>query len=342
METQVAFDTPWSVTDLNAARLLDRPPSLFFHARKKLAEGMLARRFALLAALADHAAGRGVMPEVLIHSGASRALIERDDRHLHILMEDAPLFARNVFHAVPAYLRGYWYFDEVASRNNSSHRLRPFNPGPMSGKFAKAFADKLRSRFIGRNFSKFDQAPRGADIATGCIVFFAQDFSAPRHYRNFMTGAEMLDALIAASGGRKVYVKAHPNQPRDEVHTLARQAEAGGAEMTDASIHDLLAAADVCVTLTSAVGFEALMHHTPVVLGGQTDFGQCAVTLTDAEKMAGALEEARARNWEYDKFLTWFLKQNCVEDAPASLPKILARIYAKGFTWADAGKRGFY
>ncbi|MFD1809049.1 hypothetical protein ACFSHQ_15945 [Gemmobacter lanyuensis] len=39
--------------------------------------------------------------------------------------------------------------------------------------------------------------------------------------------------------------------------------------MTEASIHDLLAACDCVLTLTSAVGFEAFLHRKPVVLGGR-------------------------------------------------------------------------
>lgn len=338
------FSDPWTVTELNTARLAALPPTLFFHARKKLAEGMVARRFALMAALADHAAGQGIGVEVLYHSRASRALIAANPRHLHILMEDQPLFAANVFHAVPGYLRGYWYFDEVASRNNSSHRLRAFDPGQLSAAYARRFAQKLRTRFIGRNMSKFAQSDRGSEAITkGCIAFFAQDFSTPKHYPNHMTGLEMARAAIAARGDRPVYLKAHPNQPDAEIAQLGALADpANGVQLTTASIHDLLAAADLCITLTSAVGFEAFLHHTPVILGGQTDFHHCAITLTDVHKMPAAMHAALSRVWPFDAYLTWFLRQNCVQDAAKSLPRILSAIHAKGFAWADAEARGHY
>ena len=46
--------------------------------------------------------------------------------------------------------------------------------------------------------------------------------------------------------------------------------------ITTASIHDLLAACDCALTVTSAVGFEAFLHKKPVVLGGQDLGGSSA------------------------------------------------------------------
>ena len=96
------------------------------------------------------------------------------------------------------------------------------------------------------------------------------------------------------------------------------------------------------LTLTSAVGFEAFLHKKPVVLAGQTDFGQNAITVTDPASVGAAIEAAIARKWPHEKFLVWFLKQNCLDDNPRSLPELMARVHAKGYGFADPDRRGFF
>lgn len=337
-----SFSAPWTVTDANAGHLAALAPSVFFHARPKLAESLVAGRFKLLGAFADYAARQGRGVEVLHTSEASRGLIDAR-QHLHVFMDDRPVFAPNCFHCVPAYLRGYWYFDELATRNNSSIRLLPFNPRPMSQSFADRFHEKLVEQFVLTNFSKYAQADRGADIQVGCLAFFAQDFRPPRDYPDYMTAHDMIGAAIAAKGARALYIKAHPNQPEADIAQLrAYHAPENGVYFTQASIHDLLAAADVVLTLSSAVGFEAFLHKTPVILAAQTDFWHNAVTLTDPAHMAGAVTAALGRHWPYAKYLTWFLHHNCIADRAAALPELLRRVHRKGFRFADMGEQGFF
>ena len=338
-----AFAAAEDLTPRRAEALLAGPDTLFFHARGKLAASLAAGKFKLLAAFAAHAAAAGWGVRILQYSAASRAMVEAGG-HLHVLMEDHPLYAPNCFHAVPSYLRGYWYFDEVASRNNSSHRLRPFDPRPMSEAFGNRFQAKLLEQFAGKNFSKFSQAGRGGEaIAPGCIVYFAQDFLPPRFHKHYMSVTGMIDAGLAARGARAFHIKPHPNQSPAELATLkAYHRPEAGVFVTNASIHDLLAACDLVLTLTSAVGFEGFIHGKPLVLGGQTDFGQNAVTLTDPARMADAMAEALARDWPHGRFLVWYLKRNCLEDSPRALPALLERVHAKGYAFADAEGRGFY
>jgi hypothetical protein len=102
-----------------------------------------------------------------------------------------------------------------------------------------------------------------------------------------------------------------------------------------------LAAADCALTLTSAVGFEAFLHKTPVVLGGQTDFWQNAITLTDPGQMVQAMAAALGREWPYEKFLLWYLRQMCVDGTAKALPKVLEKLHRKGFSFGGPG-RGFF
>ena len=158
-----------------------------------------------------------------------------------------------------------------------------------------------------------------------------------------MSVPALIAATKAARGKRPLYIKPHPNQTADELAELQRHHDpAGGVHVTRASIHDLLAACDLVVTLSSAVGFEGFVHGKPLVLAGQTDFGQNAVTLTDPARMPAAIAAALSHLWPHAKFLVWFLKQNCLEDHPRALPELLARVQRKGYPFADAARQGFY
>lgn len=324
---------------LTARRLSDLPDTLFFHGRDKLAAGLGKGYFRLLEALADHAARAGWALEIVEFSPRGQDLVVACPRHLHVFMDDRPVYAANAVHSVPSYLHGFWYFDEIGSRNNSLQRLRKFDPRPMSGDWAREFHAQLVHKFVEANLTKFPQAERGKEpVEPGCLAFFAQDFGVPRYHLHHMRVTEMIEAAIAAKGGRRLYIKPHPNQTLAETEALARyHAPKSGVHLTHASIHDLLAAADCALTVSSAVGFEAFLHRKPVVLGGQTDFWQNAITLTDPARMPEAIAAALARDWPFEKFLVWFLRQNCLEDSPASLPQVLDRLARKGFFLSAPG-----
>lgn len=329
---------------LTPDRLAALPPTLFFHARAKLAQGLEKRYFKLLTAFSDHARGQGWGVEVLDGPPAQHEVAAQFPLHLHVFLEDRPYYAQNIFHCVPSYLRGFWFFDQIGTRNNSLQRLAPFDADSVPRRKAERFLAKLEAEFIGQNRSKFEQMPRGAEvIEPECLAFFAQDFKVPKHHSHFLTVPQMIEAAIAAKGQRALYIKPHPNQSFDEMEILSRYHDpAGGVHVVTASIHDLLAACACALTLSSAVGFEAFLHRKPVVLGGQVDFWQNAITLTDPAHISEALSAAMARDWPYAGFLYWYLQQICLEDRAEDLPRLLARVHQRGYALGDAAGRGYF
>ena len=338
----MSFRATRASTWLTRAKLNALPPTLFFHARDRLSEALQAGHFKLLNGLADHAKFKGLDIEVVTFSATTQDQAIDHGGHCHIFMDDRPAYGRNALHCVPSYLHGFWFFDEIGTRNNSLMRLQKFDPRPMVGDYARDVHAQLVSRFVDANRSKFEQVPRGAVLQDGALCFFSQDFKTPKHHLNYLTVPQMIEAAIAAKGARRLYIKPHPVQTVEELAVLAAYHRPDlGVEISQASIHDLLAVASCVLTLTSAVGFEAFLHKKPVVLGGQTDFWQNAVTLTDAAQMPHAIAEAMDRKWPHEKFLVWYLRQMCVEDANWCLPRVLDRLHRKGFLWADPGK-GWY
>lgn len=332
------FGAERSAAWLTARRLEGLPETLFFHARDKLASGLSKGYFRLLGSLAQHAIAQGWGIEIVEFSARGQDVAVSCPRHLHVFMDDRPIYAPNAVHSVPGYLHGFWYFDEIGSRNNSLQRLRRFDPRPMDGAWARAFHAQLVRKFVDGNLTKFPQSARGTAVELGCLAFFAQDFKPPRFHRHYLGVVQMIEAAIAAKGRRSLYIKPHPNQTLEEMVVLSRyHAPEAGVHVTHASIHDLMAAADCVLTVTSAVGFEAFLHRKPVVLGGQTDFWQNTVTLTEPARLAEAMAASMARDWPYEKFLVWFLRQNCLEDSEASLPQVLERLGRKGFFLSAPG-----
>ncbi|GLS85138.1 hypothetical protein GCM10010873_16840 [Cypionkella aquatica] len=329
---------------LTAERLADLPPTLFFHARAKLALALEKRHFKLLSAFADHALAQGWQVQITDSTVGQHELAASFPQHLHVFMEDRGFYARNIFHCVPSYLRGFWFFDQIGVRNNSLQRLSPFDAEAVPKRRAERFLAKLAPQFVEANRSKFDQMPRGAEaVPAGCLAFFAQDFKPPKHHTHYLSVPAMIEAAIAAKGSRAVYIKPHPNQSFDELELLSHYHDPEqGVHVGMASIHDLLAACDCAVTLSSAVGFEAFLHQKPVVLGGQTDFWQNAITLTDAARMPQALAAAMARDWPHAGYLQWYLQKFCLEDRAEDLPRLLARVHQRGYALGDLSQTGYF
>ena len=336
------FDTINSGRWLTEERLTSLPTSLIFHARPKLATSLSEGKFKFLNALAGFAKGQGLELHLTHFSREVQRVVMADDAHFHILMDDMPGYSLNTMFCVPSYVRGHWFFDEIGTRNNSLNRLERFHPELISDAKAKAFFAKLNRKQIEANRSRLPQPPRGQVLQQGALCLFVQGFTDQPYHRHYMSAPEFIEAAIAAKGQRKLYIKAHPTQKPDELEVVqSYHNPANGVEVIDASIHDMLPIAHCVLTLTSAVGIEAFLHEKPVVLGGQTDFWQNAITLTEPHKLAAAIAESTSRSWPYKKFLYWFFQEQLIEDSADSLPGALEKLHRKGWLWADAGRGWF-
>jgi hypothetical protein len=336
------FDKINSGRWLTAETLERLPPSLIFHARPKLATSLSEGRFKFLSSLAAYARDQGLEVHLTHFSREVQRLAMEDLAHYHIFMDDMPGYALNTMFCVPSYFRGFWFFDEIGTRNNSTQRIEPFDPRLIAPEEAASFFGRLRRRLIETNRSRLPQPPKGQVLEKGALCLFVQGFTDQPYHRHYMSAPEFIEAAIAAKGARKLYIKAHPTQKADELAIVQSYHNPdAGVEVIDASIHDMLPIAHCVLTLTSAVGIEAFLHEKPVVLGGQTDFWQNAITLTEPEKLSAAIDAAVSRDWPHKAFLTWFFRDKLLEDSDKSLPEALEKLHRKGWLWADQG-RGYF
>lgn len=327
---------------LTPERLASLPPALIFHARPKLANSLFEGKFKFLNALAAHAQGQGLQLHITHFSRETQRMVMMDEDHQHLIMDDMPGYSLNTMFCVPSYFRGFWFFDEVGTRNNSTQRISEFHPDMIDEAEARAFFKRLYRRHIDQNRSRLPQPPTGQVLEQGALCLFVQGFDDQYYHRHFMSAVEFIEAAIAVKGARKLYIKPHPVQKPEELEVVqAYHDPSNGVEVIDASIHDMLPIAHCVLTLTSAVGIEAFIHKKPVVLGGQTDFWHNAITLTNPEKLAQAIDAATSRDWPYEQFLCWFFGGKLVEDTPESLRAALDKLHRKGWLWADTGQGYF-
>ncbi len=290
-------------------------PTAFFHGRGPIFENGKAGRMDCLNLLLQILKDRGYDTRWQEMSDDIEELAKSDRRHLHVILDDMPLTGDNIVYCTPSYLHGFWYFDPVGTRNNSSMRTLSFRPKSMSQPFATKFAAALRERFVESNRSKFDQNMwDGFRPEPGAICLFTQRFKVPKYHQHYMSYPELIESVIASRGGRSVYIKPHPRQKAKGLEILQRYHDpAAGVEVTTHSIHGLLSQAAVAVSLSSAVLMEAQMHAVPGLVAGQVDFHHNMVLVRDPAGIGAGLEKAINGTFEYEKYLVFFFAQGMVQ-----------------------------
>lgn len=187
--------------------------------------------------------------------------------------------------------------------------------------------EKYRARLVQNNESKFTQTPatsRSQLMASGMIpdapfIFFPCQIPHDESLTLFSPLAEidLVASLSAWARTRKISVvfKEHPANRR----AMRPLREAAGAEAfwSEASVHDLIREANAVYTLNSGVGFEALVHETPLVAFAKAEYDVVAEIgelpkLDDA--WASCLSWDRGREMiERRRFIDWYCRSYAID-----------------------------
>ncbi|MBD3787062.1 MAG: hypothetical protein IE922_08840 [Sphingomonadales bacterium] len=243
-----------------------------------------------------------------------------------------------VLNTAVAYVFPFWYLDPEGVYGASSLVGAPFDPGAVDAAAARTFFARQCNRLVARRESRIAQKREPTALPRGAIAVFLQGWSEPTERLRHMTEAEMLGAVLADTGGRPVIVKPHPNTADPETFELIAGLEGlPGVIVTDANVHDMLAVADLSVSLCSSVALEGMLHRVPAVLFGRSDLHHCAQTVTRARDWPAARNWALSRDWPFEAFVHWFLAQNTINaGAPDLWARTLARIAETTGIEADA------
>ncbi len=248
------------------------------------------------------------------------------DRACHVINHGRFTHPR-VRNAGIAYVYPFWNMDPAGIRAFSSIGEATFDPSQIDGAVARPFMRRLRKRLVGGRTSRYAQ-PEGVEaVPQSCVAVFLQSEGHRIVGETlYLDRWEMLET-VCASVDAPVVVKPHPRDTDPETGArleglLARYPQ---LSVSTANIHDLIAAASRVVTINSAVGIEAYLHRTPVVLCGQSDFHHIADVARSREDLAQVLARAPKKR-AYDKFIWWYFGHHCLSTVePDLVGRFLAR-----------------
>lgn len=236
------------------------------------------------------------------------------DGNLHIV-ENGQMRGEGWLNTALAYLQGFWHLDPEGIQAESSAGRAVFDPAMLEQAAAQRFLRRLRRRFVAPRLSRFHQ-PRdpAQDLPEGAVALFLQGRSAYHNGRCALPMERMILAVAAGSAGRPVLVKPHP-QALEEGRAAIAAAVAQGArlQLTEANVHDVLAAASVTVSVNSAVAMEGFLHRKPAILFGRSDFPSLVVRARDEADFPQALAAALGRGWPFARMLHWYYSHYALE-----------------------------
>jgi len=311
------------------------PRALVIHAAGAWLKAIRDNEYAFFTKLVRHAAAKGLTSRIVTAQGhASKDLLNQD--HIHLMVGDAPGYGRNVLHAMPSYVWGFWYLDETGVYWNSSLRFARFCPTEVDGERAAYFFNGVSGYMLRENVSKIPQEVRMKNpMQPAAAVVYCQEIEAYHDRSHYLTTENMIRVTAATCKDELVYVKPHPTQSklmRKAIMDIA--ADYRNVTLSDASVHDLTEASRMVVTQNSAAGFEALMQKRCVITCAKSDYWHATLTPKRRDQLREALKfgaDAMAE-FPYEKYLYWFLDRNCLEPAKDGFAKrAWARIRDKTF-----------
>ena len=289
-----------------------RPPSQFY---KRLSNALIERDYS-------------VSLDPYERRGWQR--IDPDDGRLHFV-NNGNLQQRNVLNTAIAHLDHFWQVDPKGVLCDSSIKDEVFDPTSIDKKAAWAFFQRLRKDYAFARKSRYGQPKDVAEVPRGVIAVFLQGASHITDRARKFSTPDMIRSVAKGAGDRPILVKPHPLKVADEDLKAVADLKASGVniDISEANVHDLLAAAFVTVSISSACSFEGFLHKTPAVLYGHSDFHHFAESLGDLDGFEDAMARARARRGGYSGYVYWFLRNHCVWTRERNFwAKIDARIEA--------------
>ncbi len=297
---------------------------MVIHAEETWMKSIRDEKFDFFTKLVKHATAKGVTSRIVAAEGnASKLLLGQD--HIHIMVGDLPGYGTGRLHAMPTYIWGFWYLDEVGIHWNSTMRFARFCASEVDADKAAYFFNGVTGYMLRENVSKFPQEVRmKSPLQPAAAVIYCQETEGYVTRSHYLSTEQMIRTTAATCADEKVYVKPHPQQSkyvRKAIMDVA--ADYQNVTISDASVHDLTEASRMVVTQNSAAGYEALMQKRCVITCAKSDYWHATLTPKRESDLREALKygpEALA-DFAYEKYFYWFLHQNCLEPAKDDFAK---------------------
>lgn len=316
---------------------------LIVHAKESWFESVRTGKFDFFLKIEMATLQYGIRCKVVrAESQFSRKL--RRKEHIHLILGEVPDTGERALHVMPSYVWGFWYLDRYGVHAKSSIGTLDFQPSSIEQAPAEYFFNGVSGHMLRENISKFPQAKRlETPLETADVVVFLQQIDSYKEKVHFVDTRTMISVAAKVFKKGRVFVKAHPamsETARADIVNLCESYE--NITLSDASVHDLIAASSVVLTQNSAAGFEALMQKKPVVTCAKTDYWHATSVARSADELADKLESAAAelKNFPYEKYLYWFLHEHNLEPQSEDFEgKVLEKLQA---VWPGPFKKTRY
>ncbi len=272
-------------------------------------------------ALSDGLRERGHDVDFIRHDRPTTLQTVSEDRAIHIL-DHGQITHPRVWNTGVAYIYPFWNVDRRGIRAQSLIGAMRYEPDSIDPEVARPFFQRMRRRLVGGRKSRYSQMEVRTDIPEGCVAVFLQsDAHRGLSETCYMTTRDMVRAVIDGAGDTPVVIKPHPLEQCEDLDAFLKDCALWhpNVTITTANIHDILAVADVTVTINSAVGLESMLHFTPVVLCGGADFHHACVTVTTPEDIWDGIARATRRKWTFPKYIYWYFGIQCLSAGSATL-----------------------
>jgi hypothetical protein len=264
-----------------------------------------------------------------------------DDGNLHVL-DDRSVVASGVLNAGVAYFWEFWHLDPGGVKAFTSIGDLAYDPADIPFRRAKPFFDMLRDRHVARRRSRYAQPAARTEFPRGAIAVFFQGGYPVASGATEVTDIDMLRAVLAQAGDRPIIVKPHPlvSAPEEIAQAQALARDDARVIVTEANVHDILAASAATVSINSTVALEGFLHRVPAILFGRADFHHFAGRVTRPGDFGAVLARELDRQGGYAQYLTWYFRRNCLPLHNDDLTTRIWRIFtAAGFPPERFGQR---
>lgn len=219
-----------------------------------------------------------------------------------------------------AYIYPFWNFDPKGIRAFSSIADTAFPQGDIDPDLARPFFRRLRQRIVNARTSRYEQPEGHTPLdPVKAAIFLQSEGHRVVGETCYLDRWDMVAATCEATDG-PVVVKPHPRDtdPGTVKGLADLQTRYPQLDVFHGNIHDLISVAERVVTINSAVGIEAYLHRTPVVLCGQSDFHHIADVAQDQQGLRDILARA-PRKRVYDKYIWWYFADRCLDASAGDL-----------------------
>ena len=222
----------------------------------------------------------------------------------------------NIYRYKESYLKDYITFDtdgfsgwHSSCKIDLQKELKNINL-----KKAKKFYDKLYSKYVVNNISKYKQSSKCDIKLPKRFVFFPMQVTTDVVSRlSNITQNEAIKILLkkAKKDNFKILIKKHPKSNDVFLHSwLDRLEKEKKIILYDGSIHKAISKSIGVLVSNSAVGFEALIHLKPIVSFGKSEYQDLTYDIKDFDKIYKKVSTKKAN--DIKQFLYYYLKNHCI------------------------------